>query len=131
MKCLLVVIVSYIILNIPVQAQSLSNTKDQEVEGVVRIDKTIAEEKKTSVGQQRIAYVKAKSIEQRAALAITVREGKIVVTKAKEKIFLAKKKLEHDRVKNNISDQEYIARKARLKMIEKKVQDLDDNLLRN
>lgn len=134
MKYLFITIVFYCTYNNLTKIQNLGNTKERKEwmiqEGVVGIGTTEVKEE-TIAGQKRIAYVKAKFMEQKAALKISIYEGEVVVLEAKQKIVLAKNKLAKEKSKNKMSEQEYLARKARLKMIEEKTKTLEENLIRN
>jgi hypothetical protein len=134
MKYLFITIVFYCTYNKLTKIENLGNTKERKEwmiqEGVVGIGTTEVKEE-TIAGQKRIVYVKAKYMEQKAALKISIYEGGVVVLKAKQKIVLAKDKLAKDKRKNKISEQEYVGRSARLKMIEEKIKTLENNLIRS
>lgn len=134
MKCLLIIIAFYVTLNSPIKAQDMGNADKLEEEivqhGSVGIGTTIVQKKTVGYGEERIAYVKAKYTEQKAALENAIEEGEAIVIKAKEKIILAKERLEADKKKNRVSERVYIARKERLEMIAQKIKALEDNLMK-
>lgn len=131
MKYPLFIIVFYATLNSSITAQSLANPEEDIQHGAVGIGTTIVQKTSVGLGQERIAYIKAKYIEQQSALKTAIKEGETTVLKAKEKINLAKERLEREWKENKISERVYIARKERLEMIEQKTKDLENTLLKN
>lgn len=135
MKYLLLTIVFYFTLNTSIKAQDSDHKKELKEEtvqhGAVGIGTTIVKRAKIGLGQERIAYIRAKYKEQKIAVKAAIKEGEATVVKAKEKLVVAKGRLEKDKVENRISERVYLARKERLELIEQKTKNLENTLNKN
>ena len=114
------------------QGGTINNLKEEATQtaGVDRLIKTTGVQEK-SAAQERMAYVKAKNIEKKEAIKASIRNGEMVVVKAKDKIALAKVTLSKKKKEKKISEREYVIRMARIDMIESKAKALENMLIRN
>lgn len=99
----------------------------KEIEGTTIIKNL----KTTTLGQKKIACAKAKKIEERTELKMSIEEGEGLIIKVKSEIALMNDHLEINRKGNKISENEYITKKAQIDRLEEKVRALKDKLASN